>query len=716
MLVCLLCSCFFVGGIRASDCEHSWSDWSGRDGQHRRECVLCGSVVTELCEYYSIVKPSTCEEGGYTEKTCTVCNDSFRINETAPKGHAWDDGEQTKAPTCVQEGEMLYACVRCDAQKSETIAATGVHTVTEDPAVAATCASEGKTLGAHCSVCGVILIAQETIAKLSHDWDYANTTLDQPHPCKAGVETTFCKECGAKGQRTIAAREEHKRVVAIVQKEATCTENGNTQHVTCSVCGDVLFQSEVIPAIGHDWAQSIRKTATCLSDGLCDKICNHCGAVQEDIVIPATGHAPQASVPAKAATCLTAGYTAEVTCKNCRMVLSESVSVPAVGHNYKLTNTTAPTCTVDGRKTFTCLRCNASYNEKIESLTHDLYIASTTDPGCVTMGLILQRCSRCTHTLTQSVKALGHDESYLVVPPTCTEGGYTQVTCSRCDYTGQINPTDPAGHDNEVLRTVQPTCTEGGYDMLRCKVCKAEGEDNHVPANGHSWGDGVVTAPTCTAEGYTTYTCVNCPQTKTDSTVAAVGHTLYEAEPAGNGMHSGVCTACEQVVTVACSGGKLSCLEMSVCAYCNGEYGSPSGAHLFTKYTAVDKSYHRLDCANCDAIGETTEKHAFRRGAYSAAASGYAYSCRHCAYNVWGRPIGDADGNGSVADASDARSALRYSVGLDVPTAAAASAADVDKDGAVTASDARLLLRVSVGLEEGNWSVLFITENGELPN
>ncbi len=59
---------------------------------------------------------------------------------------------------------------------------------------------------------------------------------------------------------------------------------------------------------------------------------------------------------------------------------------------------------------------------------------------------------------------------------------------------------------------------------------------------------------------------------------------------------------------------------------------------------------------------------------------------------------GDVDGDGE-ATSSDARMALRKSVGLETFNATQTRAADVDFDGTVTSSDARLILRASVGLE-----------------
>ncbi len=61
--------------------------------------------------------------------------------------------------------------------------------------------------------------------------------------------------------------------------------------------------------------------------------------------------------------------------------------------------------------------------------------------------------------------------------------------------------------------------------------------------------------------------------------------------------------------------------------------------------------------------------------------------------------LGDVDNSGNV-DASDARTVLRASVGLEELSPYQQKLADADGDSAISSSDARLILRTSVGLEE----------------
>ena len=66
----------------------------------------------------------TCTEEGVRAYTCTRCTEQ-RTEPVAALGHTWDEGKQTKAPTCKEEGVRAYTCTRCEAQRTEPIAALG---------------------------------------------------------------------------------------------------------------------------------------------------------------------------------------------------------------------------------------------------------------------------------------------------------------------------------------------------------------------------------------------------------------------------------------------------------------------------------------------------------------------------------------------------------------------------------------------------------------
>jgi hypothetical protein len=113
---------------------------------------------------------------------------------TTNHNHSYDKGTVTKKATCTASGVKTYTCVDCGATKTSTIKATG-HTVVKDKAVSATYAKAGKTAGSHCSVCGTVITAQKTVAKLT----VAKTSISKLTATKKGFKITWKKNSKATG-------------------------------------------------------------------------------------------------------------------------------------------------------------------------------------------------------------------------------------------------------------------------------------------------------------------------------------------------------------------------------------------------------------------------------------------------------------------------------------------------------------------------------------
>lgn len=68
-----------------------------------------------------------CEEEGYTEYVCIICNYADRQNITAPPGHDYRL-VKTEEPTCTEDGYELHRCSRCDDEKQENLVPAPGHT------------------------------------------------------------------------------------------------------------------------------------------------------------------------------------------------------------------------------------------------------------------------------------------------------------------------------------------------------------------------------------------------------------------------------------------------------------------------------------------------------------------------------------------------------------------------------------------------------------
>ncbi|MBR5167354.1 MAG: leucine-rich repeat domain-containing protein [Salinivirgaceae bacterium] len=112
------------------------------------------------------------------------------------------------------------------------------HTTVKDEAIEATCTKKGLTEGSHCSVCGVVIVAQDTISMLPH-----TEVID----------------------------------VAVA---ATCTETGLTAGKHCSVCNATIVAQKEISALGHEFKNYIyNNDATTTADGTETAVCERgCGA------------------------------------------------------------------------------------------------------------------------------------------------------------------------------------------------------------------------------------------------------------------------------------------------------------------------------------------------------------------------------------------------------------------------------------------------------
>ena len=252
-----------------------------------------------------------------------------------------------------------------------------------------------------------------------------------------------------------------------------------------------LFQ-ELYGNHTHETALKNAVAATCTEPGYTgDEICNICAeTVKQGSVIPALGHT-SAERNAQDPTCTEPGQTAEVYCTVCGEVLQESRELPALGHSWdEGVVTKEPTAKENGEKTFTCTVCGETRTESIPMLD-------------------------CTHEFEDTI-----------VPPTCTEDGYTIHKCKICGYSYQDTPV-AASHHPELRNQKDASCTEAGYtgDEV-CTVCgEVLQQGAEIAALGHKTELKNAKEPTETEPGYTgDEICTVCGETvKQGSEIPALG-------------------------------------------------------------------------------------------------------------------------------------------------------------------------------------------------
>ena len=342
-------------------------------GEKTYTCTICQKTRTESItktghtEVKDAAVAATCESEGKTEGShCSVCNIIIKKQETIPvTGHSWDNGKVTKAATCTEEGEKTYTCTTCQKTRTESIAKTG-HTEVKDAAIAATCESEGRTEGSHCSVCGTIIKAQESIPATGHSWDNGKVTKEATCT-ETGEKTYTCTTC--QKTRTESTTKTGHTEVKDAAVAATCESEGKTEGSHCSVCNTVIKKQEIIPAAGHTWNNGkITKEATCTENGEKIYTCTTCQKTKTE-VLASTGHSKITKF-VKNATCETEGYTGDIYCNNCGEMLREGKIIEKLSHDWKQTGTKKVTCTVKGEKIYTCNRCKKTKIEQIPATGH----------------------------------------------------------------------------------------------------------------------------------------------------------------------------------------------------------------------------------------------------------------------------------------------------------------------------------------------------------
>lgn len=222
------------------------------------------------------VMPTCTSEGKTAGSHCGVCGAVIKAQRTIPKTAHTEVTDPAVAATCIMDGKTAGShCGVCNTviTAQEIVPKTGNHVEETDPAVDATCTSEGKTEGSHCSVCNTVIKAQEAVPMLSHD--YEEEIIKEATCSEAGEKKLTCQICGDSHTEEILAIAHTPVTDPAV--DATCTSEGKTEGIHCSVCNAVIKAQETISMLSHDYEEEIVKKATCSGAGEKRLTCQICG-------------------------------------------------------------------------------------------------------------------------------------------------------------------------------------------------------------------------------------------------------------------------------------------------------------------------------------------------------------------------------------------------------------------------------------------------------
>ena len=561
---------------------HSWGDWTS-SGNGTHSRTCTGCNDTET---------QNCSGGTATctsKATCTTCHTAYgEVNANNHKpAAAWTQANDKHYHVC-ENG--------CSKHLDETACSGGTATCTAK-AVCAVCQEEY----------GEVNASNHSYGAPTYTWSSDN---------KSCTAKRVCTRANCNHEETQSAT-----VEAEVTQQPSCTETELTTYTATFT--NTAFAAQTKPNVvtknnlGHDFTVQ-------QSDATQHwKKCSRCNEIDTK-----TNHA------------WGAWSSGTRTCSVCSY--KESCS-----HNWDDGKvTTAPTCTAEGVKTFTCSVCGSTKTETVEKTAHNPGTAVTENEiaaTCTKAGSYdeVVYCSVCKAELSRenkSINALGHDTvAHEAKAATCTAIGWDAYeTCQRtgCGYTTKVE-IPAKGHSMTHHPAVAATCVaEGNVEYWYCSTCQknfkdAQGDETldtvvtAIDPNNHDRLHHEAQAATCTEKGWNAYeTCqrTGCGYT-TKVEIPAKGHSMTH--------HPAVAATCVAEGNV----------EYWYCSTCQKNFKDAQGDEtLDTVETAIDPANHAgqktwattaathaqtWDC--CKVVVVASENHEWENGTCTEC----GYKCLH---------------------------------------------------------------------------------------
>lgn len=395
-----------------------------------------------------VVQDADCTKVEITEVTCADCGNSWKYQSNPAVGHKKDANFGAEG--------YVYK-ISADGKQKEA------------KGTAATCEKKGTTDAFFCTVCHEFVPAT-TVAEKAHNIG-TTPVAAKPATCdddgvKAGAyECTECKKPFLKDGTSAVIKATGHDYVKVAGKKATCTEDGVKEHYTCANEGCkkvftydaktkkyVEYTGElVIAATGHKAVLWDASENDCTKTAYKYNYCSACKAEWVEGYAAPKGHT-MADVKVVNPTCTTDGVSAHKKCKNCDYTEGKTI-IPATGHKDKDGTFTA--CNQKGR-ICTAEKCPDYYDAKTKT-----YIK------------VADR---------KAFKDNEHAPETKVAPATCTAAGYTMTVCTKCNEVLKVeNPEAALGHKMELDKVlVEATEVAEGKALYKCAHANCDYTEERV--------------------------------------------------------------------------------------------------------------------------------------------------------------------------------------------------------------------------------------------
>lgn len=438
---------------------------------------------------------------------------------------------------------------------------------------------------------------------------------------------TIADESGSICYHTVLEPHVHGNIEYHAYEYPTCCSPGTEEYYYCGDCGRYYSDSDMTDEIGdpadltvppdpsaHELEPQDFQYPTCTEDGQIEHVaCTLCGKhVAPDGVtelsesewrLPAVEHTLTAH-PYVAPTCTVPGAEAYWECTEChRLFLDEAgahefgdimdICLDPIDHIWETPGKEIKPATTEqeGVYEFTCSVCGATKTEHTPKLEKSFAVGASADPAhggvlagdgaymessdCTvtataasgyafvhwidaSSGTILSSDNPWTFTVwekTEVVAVFEHAHTWKEIPykaPTCTgKGNGTYAICTGCgaivESTSSMNalsgiPEIPAsGHAWGAWQvTMAPACIRSGVETRVCMHDSSHVETRTIPATGHDWDEGEVTVePTETSAGVRVHRCKNDPTHTWNEPIPKLGKKAGPGDDAAGGSNSG---------------------------------------------------------------------------------------------------------------------------------------------------------------------------------